>query len=205
MRRSDTTLFVAVLTLLPASVRAAHEDHQHAVPEKLGHVKFSISCQAGARASVEHGLALLHSFAYEQAGKAFADASARDPACGIAQWGIAMSNLHIIWAPPTDIEFAAGRAAAEKAAALGATARERDYIAAIGAYYKGDGVAHPARVAAYADAMAGVAKRNPDDHEAQIFYALSILGVAYNSPPDKTYARQKQAAEILKRMLAVEP
>ena len=53
--------------------------------------------------------------------------------------------------------------------------------------------------------MASVAARNPDDHEAQIFHALAILGVAYNSPPDKTYARQKQAAEILNRLLPLEP
>ena len=106
----------------------------------------------------------------------------------------------------TEEEFAAGRAAAQKAAALGAsTARERDYIAAIGAYYQGDGVAHPARVAAYEKAMAGVAERNRADDEAAIFHALSILGVAYNSPPDKTYARQKEAAKILNRLLAVEP
>jgi hypothetical protein len=60
-------------------------------------------------------------------------------------------------------------------------------------------------VAAYEKAMAGVAARNPDDHEVQIFYALSILGVAYNSPPDKTYSRQKQAAAILNRLLPLEP
>jgi hypothetical protein len=53
--------------------------------------------------------------------------------------------------------------------------------------------------------MAGVAERNRGDHEAAIFHALSILGVAYNSPPDKTYARQKQAAKILNGLLAAEP
>src|SRR5205807_9031608 len=34
---------------------------------------------------------------------------------------------------------------------------------------------------------------------------LSILGVAYNSPPEKTYAKQKEAAKILNRMLTLEP
>src|SRR5437763_15979375 len=53
--------------------------------------------------------------------------------------------------------------------------------------------------------MAGVAQRSPGDHEAAIFHALAILGVAYNSPPDKTYARQKAAAKILNGMLALEP
>jgi len=53
------------------------------------------------------------------------------------------------------------------------------------------------RVAAYDKAMAGLAARNSDDHEAQIFHALATLAVAYNSPPDKTYARQKRLALVL--------
>src|SRR5207248_7195297 len=101
---------------------------------------------------------------------------------------------------------AAGRAAAQKAATLGAPSpRERDYIGAIGTYYQGDGVSHPARVVTFEKAMAGVAERNPRDPEAAIFHALAILGVAYNSPPDKTYARQKEAAKILNGLLTVEP
>ena len=154
----------------------------------------------------ERGLALLHSFAYVKAATVFQEVSAKDPGCGLAQWGVAMTYFHTIWGPPTEDEFTAGRTAAQKAAALGApSARERDYIASIGAYYQGDGVAHPARVVAYEKAMAGVDQRNPDDHEAAIFHAVAILGVAYNSPPDKTYARQKEAAKILNRLLTVEP
>src|SRR5213594_2613682 len=53
--------------------------------------------------------------------------------------------------------------------------------------------------------MAGVAQRQADDHEIAIFHALAMLGVAYNSPPDKTYARQREAAKILNGLLAVEP
>jgi hypothetical protein len=85
------------------------------------------------------------------------------------------------------------------------SAREQDLIAAIAAYYRGDGIPHATRVATFEQAMAAAAQRSPDDHEVQIFYALSILGVAYNSPPDKTYARQKQAAAILNRLLPLEP
>ncbi len=208
MRTSQSTVVLAAaLALLPARAIAQHEhDHVHATPEKLGRVHFTVSCKTAVQPAFTRGLALLHSFAYVEASKAFADAAAKDPGCAMAHWGIAMSNFHTIWAPPTEGEFAAGRTAADKAATLGApNARERDYIAAINAYYKGDGVPHPARVVAYEQAMAGVAERNPEDHEAAIFHALAILGVAYNSPPDKTYARQKQAAEILNRLLPLEP
>jgi tetratricopeptide (TPR) repeat protein len=200
-------LLTAALALAPSSSIAQSEhEHSHAAPEKLGHVHFPTSCKPELQAGFERALALLHSFAYAEAAKAFQDVSTADPGCGMAQWGVAMSYFHTIWGPSTAEEFAAGRAAAEKAAAIGAsTARERDYIAAIGAFYHGDDVPHPARVVAYEQAMAGVAERNPDDHEAAIFHALAILGVAYNSPPDKTYARQKQAAAILNALLPLEP
>jgi tetratricopeptide (TPR) repeat protein len=202
-------LSLLALGLVLASGRAfaQHDhdhDHAHAVPDRFGSVNFPIS-SAKAQPDFTRGLQLLHSFAYVEAAKAFEAAGAKDPKCGMAQWGVAMTYFHVIWGPPTDAEFAAGLAASKKASAIGApTPRERDYIAAIAAYYQ-DSLGHPARVVAFEKAMANVATKYPDDHEAQIFYALSILGVAYNSPPDKTYARQKQAAEILNRLLASEP
>lgn len=198
---------VAMLVLFPAAAAAQPAaDHFHTPPEKLGGVHFATSCASAVGPAFERGVALLHSFGYGQASAAFAAVAAQDPRCAMAQWGIAMSNLHVIWGPAAEAEFAAGREAAQKAAALTAgSERERDYVAAINAFYQGDGVAHPARVLAFEQAMAKVAERNPQDHEAAIFHALALLGVAYNSPPDKTYARQKQAAEILNGLLPLEP
>jgi len=202
-----TRVLAVALAVAPGWAIAEHEhDHAHPAPEKFGQVHFATSCKAQLQPVFERGLALLHSFAYVNAAKVFEEVSAGDPGCGMAQWGVAMTYFHAIWGPPTDDEFAAGRAAAQKAATLGAPSpRERDYIGAIGTYYQGDGVSHPARVVAYEKAMAGVAERNPRDPEAAIFHALAILGVAYNSPPDKTYARQKEAAKILNGLLTVEP
>src|SRR6267143_1145627 len=202
-----TLVLAAALALVPGWALAQQEhDHAHAAPEKLGRVRFPTSCKPEVQSAFERGLALLHSFAYAKAATVFQEVSAKDPDCGLAQWGVAMTYFHTIWGPPTEGEFAAGRTAAQKAAVLCApSARERDYIAGIAAYYQGDAVEHAARVVAYEKAMAGVRERNPDDHEAAIFHALAILGVAYNSPPDKTYARQKEAAKILNGLLAVEP
>ena len=205
--RSFRPVLAAALALVPGVALAQHEhDHAHLAPEKFGQIHFPTSCNPEVQPAFERAVALLHSFAYLKAATVFQEVSAKHPGCGLAQWGVAMTYFHTIWGPPTDDEFAAGRTAAQKAAALGApSARERDYIASIGTYYQGDGVAHPARVVAYEKAMAGVDERNPDDHEAAIFHALAILGVAYNSPPDKTYARQKEAAKILNRLLTAEP
>jgi len=200
-------VLVTVLAIVSGRALAEGEhEHAHDVPEKFGQVRFPTSCKPETQAAFERGVALLHSFAYVKSAATFQEVSAKDPACGMAQWGVAATYFHTIWGPPTDDEFTAGRAAALKAAQLGApTAREKDYIGAIGAYYQGDGVPHPVRVVAYEKAMAGVHERNPDDHEAAIIHALAMLGVAYNSPPDKTYARQREAAKILNRLLKLEP
>src|SRR5260370_13269521 len=198
---------VAMLVLLPAGASTQPaEEHFHALPEKLGGVQLATAWASAVRPAFERGVALLHSFGYGQASAAFAAVAAQDPRCAMAQWGIAMSNFHVIWGPPTEAELAAGREAARKAAAITAgSERERDYVTAINAFYQGDGVAHPARVLAFEQAMAKVAERHPQDHEAAIFHALALLGVAYNSPPDKTYPRQKQPADSPNRLLPLEP
>src|SRR5262249_18554180 len=128
-----------------------------------------------------------------------------EPGCAMGYWGIAMSNYHPLWAPPNPAESKRGLAATEKAKATGAkTDRERDYIAAIEAFYKdSDKLAHRARAIAYEKAMEQVSRRYPQDREAAIFSALSLLGTALST--DKSFAKQKQAAEILNRVLPAEP
>ena len=109
-------VLAAALALAPGWA-LAQDEHQHAhdASEKFGVVHFPTSCSRQVQPRFERGLALLHSFAYEQAAAVFREVSAKDAACGIAQWGLAMSYFHEIWAPPTEDEFAAGRTAAQKA------------------------------------------------------------------------------------------
>ncbi len=199
-------LAFAIATLAPAQ-----EDHQHPVGEKLGKVDFKVSCSAGAQQTFTRGVALLHSFAYGEAEKTFRETAAADPSCAMAWWGVAMSLFHPVWAAanpsaaPTPAELARGREAVEKAKAAHArTAREEAYVAAVAAYYQdSERLDHATRSLAFERAMEQVAARHPEDQEAQIFYALALLG---NGPPsDKTYARQKQAAVILNRVLPQAP
>jgi tetratricopeptide (TPR) repeat protein len=192
---------------------AQEEPHQHAIgpDEKLGTVDFPVDCNPAARAKFPRAVALLHSFAYEQAEQAFTDVLAADPACAMGHWGIAMTLFHPVWAAanpsagPSPAQLARGAEEVRKAQTPGPrTARERDYVTAVEAFYlAGDQVELAARSAAFARAMEQVAIRNPTDREASIFYALALLGTA--SPADKTYAVQKQAAAILNRVLPEEP
>jgi hypothetical protein len=203
--RSQSLPWVVVLTLCGAPLAALDPQPHDEVTaaEKLGTVHFPVSCRADLRAPFERGVALLHSFGYGLAAGVFDEIAALDPSCAMAQWGRAMSQFHQIWAPPTAAELAAGAEAAKSAAALDArTDRERAWVAAIGAFYlESPPRQHLARVKSYEHAMADLSARFPDDDEAAVFHALALLSVAYNSPPDKSYVHQKEAAGILNGLL----
>src|SRR3989442_2101524 len=209
MKLARFLMISLVATALCASRHAQELQHQHehGDHEVLGEVNFRVSCNPPAQKQFNRAAALLHSFGYEQAEKAFAQVLATDPDCVMAYWGLAMTQNHPIWAPPSVTELKKASAAVEKAKSMTVkTDRERDYIAAIDAFYKDyDTVDHPTRTLAYEKAMEQVSKRYPDDREAAIFYGLSLLGTASSRPVDKTFAKQKQAAEILNSILPTEP
>ena len=189
----------------------ADEEHQHPAgdPEKLGRVSFSTSCTPAVQKQFQRGVAMLHSFWYEEAERTFNDVARNDPACSMAYWGIAMSYFHPIWDArgPDAAILKKGSEAVERAKAVPPkTDRERDYVAAIEIFYKdSDKLDHRTRVLAYEAAMERVYTRYPDDHEAAAFYSLALLGSAAASPVDKTLGRQRRAGEIAEKVFAAEP
>ena len=197
---------IVLLLFLSPTVQAQHGDHRHEQSEKLGRVNFTISCTPAARKQFNRAVAWLHSFEYEEAEKAFGEVAATDPRCGMAHWGVAMTNYHPLWAAPTAAELKRGLAAVEKAKLTGArTQRERDYIAAIEAFYKdSDKLDHRTRTFAYHEAMKRLYETNRSDSEAAVFYALTLIATGTMSN-DKTYQREKEAAQILNRVLARQP
>src|SRR5882672_6944908 len=207
---STATLLAAFLShTYSASAQAGHQPqhmHPHEPSEKLGRVNFIVSCNPQAQRQFNRAVAWLHSFEYEEAEKSFTEVTVTDPRCGMGYWGIAMSKYHSIWAPPTVAELQQGSSAIEKAKTVGArTQRERDYIAAIEVFYQDSGkLDHRTRTFAYSEAMKQLYQRHPSDHEAAVFYALTLIttGMMEN---DKGYTRQKEAAQILNRVLAREP
>ncbi|MCU1275724.1 MAG: repeat protein, partial [Bryobacterales bacterium] len=150
-------------------------------------------------------VALLHSFGYEEARRAFEDVAAADPACAIAHWGVAMTWYHPIWAPPYAEELKQGAAAIERAATIPArTARENDFIQALAVFYKDWQTRdHTTRATAYENAMAQLHAHYPGDDEATIFYALAMRGNLNQA--DQTFAKQKEAAKVLNAVLPNNP
>ena len=203
MARRKTTIALVLMLVAPAAAQEEH--HNHPAPQRLGAAHFATSCAPAVGAAFDRAVALLHSFAYAAADQGFADVAARDPTCAMAHWGRAMTHYHQLWDPPAGADLAAGATEVGNAAALTAgTSRERAFIAALGVYYAGADRAAPAvRALRYSDAMAAIARDNPGDDEAQVFYALSLVATA--SPADRAHERQKHAADILEPIWKRQP
>ncbi|HEX4480381.1 MAG TPA: hypothetical protein VH082_06200 [Rudaea sp.] len=184
-----------------------------------GAVSFPISCNADEQPAFNRAVALLHSFFYEESRRIFSTIAERDPTCAMAQWGIAETWWHPIWAPPQREEFDAGKAAADRAVAIKATPRERAFIAAIAAYYAtpdtstdqpvGQSCHGPiggsARVFAYGDAIEKMYRQFPGDFEVRVFHAFALLSEGYASPTDVTLAHQKEAGQLLEQLWKENP
>ncbi len=197
---------VAGFVLLFAASCLAQQ-HQHGNSEKLGTVHFATSCNAAAQKEFDRAVTLLHSFQFSRAIEGFDAVLGEDGTCGIAYWGIALSD----WSNPFALEIKdksqlqAGRENAEHGKTAGSkTEREREYLSAVGKLYSQfESTPQRSRLIAYRDAMQEVASKYPEDHEAQIFYALAIA--ASEDPADKTYAGRLKAGAILEKLFDEEP
>jgi len=69
--------------------------------QQFGALNFAITGSVRANNSFDLGLKLLHSFEYDEAEKVFASIIDFEPDCAMAYWGVAMSNFHTLWAPPS--------------------------------------------------------------------------------------------------------
>src|SRR5437899_9347185 len=111
--RPTNVLRVAALTWLLCSSSMASA--QGAGGEKLGTVTFPVSCTPAASQQFVRAVALLHSFWYEEAVKAFTEVTVTDPSCAMGFWGVAMSMYYPLWYPPSEATLKAGLAVLDRA------------------------------------------------------------------------------------------
>jgi hypothetical protein len=204
MKRIAVPVLLFSLSLTSAAADGQHE-HDHGGSETLisGEVKFPTSCPK-VQKKFESAVAALHSFEYEVAERQFQAIEKEDPACAIAYWGEAMSIWHQLWSRPTEAESKRGanlliKGLQQKELSV----RERDYVAALGRFYREPDEDYDRRTAAYSEAMAGVYKKYPQDTEAAVFYALSLLASAPDEDPQ--LKNQREAVEILNKLYASSP
>jgi len=212
MKRRLWLLFVLLFFFTSFTATALADDdqtqphHEALTTAQLGTVAFPVSCAPAVQKPFERGVALLHSFWYEEAEKEFTQIAVDDPRCVMAHWGVAMSLWHQLWNQPDAKVIQRGLDEVHEARTTDGptTPREKAYLAAVAAFYSDSKkLKHEARAQAYSDAMKKVSESYPDDHEAAVFYALSLL--ASEPHDDMTFANRKQAAAILEKLFAIEP
>ena len=126
----------------------------------------------------DQGLRLAYAFNHAEAERSFHQAAALDPRCAMCYWGIALVRGPNINAPMDSASGAAAYAALREAQARAgdASESERAYIAALATRYAAaPGGNRAALDSAYADAMAEVARRFPQDPDAATLYAEAVM------------------------------
>ena len=185
----------------------AHDDDAPGgkAPQKLGKVSFQTTCAPAVQPRFEHAVALLHSFWFNEAEKAFREVLLRDPSCAIATWGIAtlrIGNTFAGNATPADAKVAQEAIARGRGIGAGSE-REKAYIEAVAAYWDNYAKPHGARMQALSQSFDALAARLPQDDEAQIFSAIYLTGI--QSPTDKTFGPTLRAAALLEPQLVKHP
>ena len=180
------------------------QGHHHDATEQLGKVSFPVSCVPNSQKAFERGVALLHSFGYEEAEQQFSEIVQKDPDCAMAHWGIAMSLFRQLWERPQEAALQRGHEEMEKAQKLGAkTDRERGFISALALFYSDSTADYLKRTAAYSDAMGRLNQQYPKDLEVGAFYALSLLSA--EPPSDTSLSAEKKAVAILNPFFQQQP
>src|SRR5260221_13600194 len=204
---------LSVMLLCGWAARGQEGHHHELSEEEVGSVHFATTCGAGMSeaakaqfdAKFDKAVALLHSFQYEDTRAAFEKITGENPACAMAEWGVAMSHFHGLWRSG---DFAAGSAAIGKAREIAkanaqTSEREKGYIEALATAYADEKADYGARGTAFEKKMGELAAANPTDTEAQIFHALSLKLSA--SPLDKTFSNEKKCGEILEPIFKEQP
>jgi hypothetical protein len=131
-----------------------------------------------AQAYFNQGIRFMFNFNHAAAISSFQEALKRDPKCAMCWWGIALAHGPNINMPMMPDAMTPAWQALQMAQNLKANASpaERDYIDALAKRYAEKPPEDRAPLdKAYAAAMRDVAKKNPNDLDAQVFYAEALM------------------------------
>jgi tetratricopeptide (TPR) repeat protein len=203
--KSVRTAVILLLLSAPLAIAQANHSEQSPAPQ-LGQVNFPTTCAAQAQPLIETGVALLHSFQYQQADQTFSEAAQHDPHCALAHWGKAMSRYEQLWEFPPHKTLKLGAEDIRRAQAANASSpRERAYIAAAAAFYLADPkLSETDRLKAYSASLAALHQQFPDDVNATAFYALSLVALAEQQEVD-VQPNLKAAIAILEPLCHAAP
>ncbi|MDR7133236.1 hypothetical protein J2X06_000420 [Lysobacter niastensis] len=215
MRRALTLSLLLACTLLAACEAPVREETTAAAPplfDTFGTLHREIDTKVpAAQRYFDQGLRLAYGFNHETAGRAFAEAARLDPKCAMCAWGQALvlgPNINLPMAP----ELAADATAlASRAVQLSGNARpaDRALIEALAKRYATPAPADRKPLdEAYAQAMADVARRFPDDDDIATLYAESLMDLspwAYWSADGQPAQYTNDLVSALERVLQRNP
>jgi hypothetical protein len=202
-------LVVCLVASAPAGGQERHGRHATNHTAGLGAVSFPNSGAASAQAPFLRGLALLHSFEYDQAAQDFRAAQDADRSFAMAFWGEALTYSHLLWGEddPAGARKALQRLAATREArvARAGTPRERAFGDAIEALFvEAD---QSTRIRGFHEAMRQLAEQYPNDADALAFASLASMFAGYISEmaPAERDTRRSAAIDYAQRVFDAFP
>jgi tetratricopeptide (TPR) repeat protein len=208
MRRLPVVL-VGCMTMWTAA--GAQQGHQHTPAREpitamsgLGTHHHRISTTSPeAQRLFDQGLVLVYGFNHGQAIRLFQRAAELDPDAPMPLWGIALAygpNINDFEMDRERAQAADGWVRKALAVASHGTERERAYVDALSKRYSSEPTADLKRLQVdYKDAMAAVARRYPDDLDAQTLYAESLMDLR----PWQLWTRDGQPSDVTPEVMRV--
>jgi tetratricopeptide (TPR) repeat protein len=184
IRAAVLTGLCALASSLPVAAQHAHQALPPAATELhpgLGDYHFPITTtNAEAQVYFDNGIRLLYGFNHDEAARYFRRAAELDPQAPMPYWGVALSigpnyNDTAVDAARAQATYDAVKSAEQRAA--NASARERDYIAALAKRYPSPEPASDwlAFHRDYSEAMRAMVAKYPDDVDAATMFAESLM------------------------------
>jgi tetratricopeptide (TPR) repeat protein len=167
-----------LLLLLVGTVAPPATDSVPLFDDLGGHHRAITTSVPGAQAYFDQGLRLVYGFNHGEAIRAFREAQRLDPNCAMCYWGEAYAHGPHVNAGMDSAGGVAAYAAAQRAVSHlpHASPVEQALIRALAARYAALPPADRAALdSAYANAMADVARRFPDDLDVATLYAEALM------------------------------
>ena len=170
MRINRTSLWTAATLATLASPLSAQFDN-------VGSIDFPTSATGEAQQHFLRGVAILHSFGWEQAKEQFQAAQRIDPDFAMAYWGESLTYNHPLVSrmdatEPSNVLERLAPTRAERAAKA-PTNREKGFLEAVEILWGDED--HVERRVGYMEAMQRLHEAYPDDWEIAAFYSLAML------------------------------
>jgi len=164
-----------------------------------------------AQAYFDQGMTLVYGFNHEEAARSFQRAAEIDPSSPMPLWGIALAV-----GPNYNLDVDAEREklaydTIQKALKLAEHAPqiEKDYVSALAARYSGDPNPDYKKLSRdYADAMAALSRKYPDDLDAATLYAESLMNLnpwKLWTPDGRPGEHTEEILRVLESVLARDP